>query len=173
MSTLRDKYENARLSLLQGVQRETERKWLRSWHIGDGYSHEALAESFRGFTMALETHIGIQEAWEHAGGNPGIKATREELISALRALDEACDEDTMPLTEVWNALVGDSSLETPTLSNVRTLLTVVRSTMVARKRMPDMRGSVAIKRVDTFFDWRSNLPNSKMRKAGINKGKNK
>lgn len=35
--------------------------------------------------------IGIQEAWEAAGGNPGIKATKADLIEALSSLDEACD----------------------------------------------------------------------------------
>lgn len=34
----------------------------------------------------------IQSAWDAAGGNPGIKATRDELISALRLMDAADDE---------------------------------------------------------------------------------
>lgn len=36
--------------------------------------------------------ISIQEAWEACGGNPGIRATRQDLIEALRGLDEVCDE---------------------------------------------------------------------------------
>lgn len=36
--------------------------------------------------------ISIQAAWEAAGGNPGIKTSREELLDALRALDEAFDK---------------------------------------------------------------------------------
>jgi hypothetical protein len=36
--------------------------------------------------------ITIQEAWEAAGGNPGIKATKEDLIFALQTLDQVCDE---------------------------------------------------------------------------------
>lgn len=36
--------------------------------------------------------ISIQEAWEVAGGNPGIKATREDLLIALRDLDAVADE---------------------------------------------------------------------------------
>lgn len=36
--------------------------------------------------------ITIQEAWEAAGGNPGIKASRQELLDALKAMDEAVDE---------------------------------------------------------------------------------
>ena len=46
--------------------------------------------------QVLET-ITIQEAWEAAGGNPGIKATKEELIEALRGLDEVCDEADTPM----------------------------------------------------------------------------
>lgn len=36
--------------------------------------------------------IGIQEAWEAAGGNPGIRASKQELIDALQAMDAAVDE---------------------------------------------------------------------------------
>jgi hypothetical protein len=41
---------------------------------------------------ASEETITVQEAWEAAGGNPGIKATKQELLGALRAMDEAVDE---------------------------------------------------------------------------------
>lgn len=41
--------------------------------------------------VAADT-ISIQEAWEAAGGNPGIKATKSELLDALRMLDKVCDE---------------------------------------------------------------------------------
>lgn len=44
------------------------------------------------FANAPIGHISIQEAWEACGGNPGIKATREELIQALTQLDRICDE---------------------------------------------------------------------------------
>jgi len=39
-----------------------------------------------------ENSISIQEAWEAAGGNPGIEATRDDLLIALRDLDAAVDE---------------------------------------------------------------------------------
>ena len=32
------------------------------------------------------------DAWEAAGGNPGIRATREELVDALREMDAVVDE---------------------------------------------------------------------------------
>lgn len=40
----------------------------------------------------LGATISIQEAWVAAGGNPGVVATRQELLTALRQLDEVCDE---------------------------------------------------------------------------------
>jgi len=40
--------------------------------------------------------ISVQEVWEAAGGNPGIKATKSELLDALRMLDEVCDEAGRP-----------------------------------------------------------------------------
>jgi hypothetical protein len=43
--------------------------------------------------------ITVQEAWEAAGGNPGIKATKEELITALQLLDKVCDEAPLEQTE--------------------------------------------------------------------------
>lgn len=36
-------------------------------------------------------YISIQEAWVAAGGNPGIIATKEMLLTALRDLDAVCD----------------------------------------------------------------------------------
>ena len=43
--------------------------------------------------------VTIQEAWEAAGGNPGIKATKEELITALQLLDKVCDEAALEQPE--------------------------------------------------------------------------
>lgn len=40
-------------------------------------------------TMPAEECITLQEAWEAAGGHPGIKATREGLLEALRSPGEA------------------------------------------------------------------------------------
>ena len=36
--------------------------------------------------------ISIQAAWEAAGGNPGIKPTKQDLIEALGMLDRVCEE---------------------------------------------------------------------------------
>jgi hypothetical protein len=42
--------------------------------------------------VAQPETISLQEAWEAAGGNPGIKATRQELIDALQSMDAAIEE---------------------------------------------------------------------------------
>lgn len=36
--------------------------------------------------------LSVQEAWEAAGGNPGIKPSKVDLLDALRMLDKVCDE---------------------------------------------------------------------------------
>ena len=43
--------------------------------------------------------ITIQEAWEAAGGNPGIKASKEDLIAALQLLNQVCNEADQPEQE--------------------------------------------------------------------------
>jgi len=34
----------------------------------------------------------VQEVWEAAGGNPGIRATKQGVLDALKMLDAVCDE---------------------------------------------------------------------------------
>lgn len=45
----------------------------------------ALAEPVQPQTMTL------QEVWDAAGGNSGIKPTKQDVLDALRLLDEVCD----------------------------------------------------------------------------------
>ena len=40
--------------------------------------------------------ISVQEAWEAAGGNPDVKATRAQLIYELQLLDSVCDDLDAP-----------------------------------------------------------------------------
>lgn len=40
----------------------------------------------------------VAEAWEACGGNPGIKADRAELLTALRLMNESEDEQPAPVT---------------------------------------------------------------------------
>lgn len=47
-------------------------------------------------SQAEQPTVAVQTAWEWAGGNPGIKATAEELKVALQELDKACDEKAEP-----------------------------------------------------------------------------
>jgi len=49
--------------------------------------------------VAPAESIGVQEAWEAAGGNPGMKASKSDLLDALGMLDKVCDEaDTAPVS---------------------------------------------------------------------------
>jgi len=57
--------------------------------------------------------ITIQEAWEAAGGNPGIKATRDELLTALRQLDEVCDAAPSPKPAVDALTTGAVAYTSP------------------------------------------------------------
>jgi len=45
----------------------------------------------------------VQEVWEAAGGNPGIRATKQGVLDALKMLDAVCDEaqpaEQEPLTD--------------------------------------------------------------------------
>jgi len=57
--------------------------------LGEGACHHPAVPA----ALAQQGNtITIQEAWEAAGGNPGIKATKQELIDALKQLDAVCDD---------------------------------------------------------------------------------
>jgi hypothetical protein len=43
-------------------------------------------------TQPQEQYMSLQEAWNLAGGNPGITPTRDEVVVALKTLDKVCDE---------------------------------------------------------------------------------
>ena len=76
-------------------------RFTEMWHEIQkaGYSHGWLGVGLSAWRAALSTRtpiaadaaapeqIGVQEAWEAAGGNPGIKADRQQLIDALKMLD--------------------------------------------------------------------------------------
>lgn len=158
LRTKRDQFEKAYTLSATDDERSRTIEWMRWAEDREGYSLPTLQDNFVGFCLALSTHISIQEAWELAGGNPGINATREELESALKALDEVCDEaeETISLSEVWTRLGGDSALEKPALKDVRNLLEVVAAAQSQRKPrgapltysmgfrgpMPDRNGNV-------------------------------
>lgn len=96
---------------------ETMRKelvWINSevWPLVHGLtSREVVKDRFKRLPELINTFaapstaqtIGIQEVWEAAGGNPGIKATRDELLEALQAMDEAIDAaDGRPIALAWS-----------------------------------------------------------------------
>lgn len=51
-----------------------------------------IESALKGTPAAAPELISVQEAWEAAGGNPGIKATKAELLHTLNVLDQVCDE---------------------------------------------------------------------------------
>jgi len=61
--------------------------------------------------------ITIQEAWEACGGNPGIQATKSELVTTLKMLDEVCNE-AQPKRE-WVGLTDEQVAEIERMSTTR------------------------------------------------------
>ena len=40
----------------------------------------------------LQDTMTVQEVWEAAGGNPGIKASKQDVLTQMRIMDKICDE---------------------------------------------------------------------------------
>jgi hypothetical protein len=92
-------------------KRCTSGRWTLVAFFPVGASITALNdEQLREAGLALaDKSLPIQEAWEAAGGNPDIKATREELISALRMMDEAEDESEQKAAEQKGKMLVDAA----------------------------------------------------------------
>lgn len=80
----------------------------------------AASAGFWGGALAREKNSGVpvQDAWLAAGGNPAWTPTRDELLAALRAMDEAIDApDTVPdgIRERLEALTTPAAEEGPVL----------------------------------------------------------
>lgn len=59
----------------------------------DKFTNPSVQIEWVAFQKVLHAdYLTVKEVWEAAGGNPGIKACREEVLSVLRTLDEVCDE---------------------------------------------------------------------------------
>lgn len=59
----------------------------------DKFTNPSVQIEWVAFQKVLHAdYMTVKEVWEAAGGNPGIKACREEVLSVLRTLDEVCDE---------------------------------------------------------------------------------
>ena len=65
---------------------------LGKFSIGYHVDAVQLNDLIATLEAAQQETITVQEAWEAAGGNPGIKATKEELITALQLLEKVCEE---------------------------------------------------------------------------------
>lgn len=59
--------------------------------------------------------LTVQEAWEASGGNPGIRATKQDLFHSLAMLDAICDAADARETAVRNA--AEAGVECPSLTN--------------------------------------------------------
>lgn len=92
LAVKREAFEAAYIFSATPEQAKVTKDWLRSWQCKEGYKQTSLQDKFIGFCLGRAGHVAIQEVWELAGGNPGIKATKEELVCALKLLDEVCDE---------------------------------------------------------------------------------
>jgi len=80
---------------------------IHAIHAGTEWEADLRVSDLRALAQqpAAET-VTVQEAWEWAGGNPGIKATRADLEAALRDLDAVCDAADQP-----PAVVDGATLE--------------------------------------------------------------
>jgi hypothetical protein len=73
---------------------------VASWER-DGANYNTFCQRMDALRDALAAHrqaepvaetVPVQQAWEWAGGNPGIRATVEDLRIALDGLDRVCDQ---------------------------------------------------------------------------------
>lgn len=89
-----------------GVDRTKEwSKWMQDT------SHTASASFPKQCEAApSEPTITVQQAWEWAGGNPGIKATVGELKEALQMLDKICDDTDTTIQKEKQPVVVSQSL---------------------------------------------------------------
>lgn len=59
----------------------------------DQFTNPSVQIEWVAFQKVLHAdYLTVKEVWEAAGGNPSIKACREEVLNVLRTLDEVCDE---------------------------------------------------------------------------------
>lgn len=90
------------------VDHWVESEWPHYIHMGEDRRVKAIAGIIERRLWALKREparheqadtIAAQEAWEAAGGNPGIKATKVDLLAALRMMDEVCDKASQEQAE--------------------------------------------------------------------------
>lgn len=94
------------ISRLEGQLREAES------FIGE--LQAKLAGSLRQDAGDSET-LTVQEAWEASGGNPGVRATKQDLFHSLAMLDAICDAADARETAVRDA--AEAGVECPSLTN--------------------------------------------------------
>lgn len=83
--------------------------------------------------------VPVQQAWEAAGGNPGIKAEPHELINVLRLMNEADDEvaaTTLTLKQIGAAADIDVDGMTPAAVQKALMAKLAKVTMSQRVEAP-------------------------------------
>lgn len=85
--------------------------------------------------------VSVQEAWEAAGGNPGIKATKAQLLLALKSMDEAIDslQSRTALTPAEIQPYAQSMAE-----SAKILLGVEKSMDERSRRLIEQQASVTV-----------------------------
>lgn len=59
----------------------------------DKFTNPSVQVEWVAFQKVLHAdYISIKDVWAAAGGNPGIKACREEVLNVLKQLDDICDD---------------------------------------------------------------------------------
>ncbi|HIH2745011.1 TPA: hypothetical protein ACYLN4_000680 [Burkholderia lata] len=108
-----------------------------------------------GPAAALPEQIGVQEAWEAAGGNPGIKATREQLVAALKMLDGSNEDADLLGDLVREALrhlyAGQVGFARACLARA-TEVTFTGAAKSSAEARPDDERSVSVEALITRFN---------------------
>lgn len=97
-----------------------------------------------------ELVIDVQDAWEACGGNPGIKATKSELLAALRMMNEAEDEQPQGEPVAWMYKRKDQSeYGEPTRH-----IAFASSDLEECRTGKNVEGRVIFTPRDDYFDWK-------------------
>lgn len=114
--------------------------------------HFPLAQQLRGVFAAsaepADATIGVQEAWEAVGGNPGIKATREQLVTALKLMDGANDA-----ADALGDLARDAFAHLQSGDLDKTRETLAKAVKVTYEGAAPAEGWEAVDEREAFVEW--------------------
>lgn len=95
--------------------------WTEEQHLADPTvncweNDKPLAQAMAGAVRNMTLMVPVQQCWEAVGGNPGIRAERQELLNVLTLMDQAEDEvqaTTLTLQQISAATGIDITNMTP------------------------------------------------------------